>query len=510
MQLLEAVNVSKSFPGVHALDNVNISVRGGEILGLVGENGAGKSTLIKIIMGVYHLDSGEILINGEKVQISSPMVSRALGLNAVYQDIIIAPELSVGENFFFGNIPTTKLGLVDWNKIYSESKKILSSLGIDIDPRSLISDLSPGEQTMVTIAKIVRDQAQFVIFDEPTARLTTDETDMLFELIERLKDENLGIIYISHRLEEIFEICDKVTVLRDGKLVNTAPISDVNEDLLISWMVGRDISEMYDIKRGTPDKVVLKVNQISRDMIFEDISFELRRGEVLGLFGLIGSGRSAVLKAIFGAARLDDGELYIHGERVNLVGPYQAMEYGVALVPEERKSQGLAIPLSVKVNINISSYKHISTIGIVSDKKELLRSQEYVESMNIRTPSNDQFVSKLSGGNQQKVAIAKWLCKDADILMLDEPTTGVDVGAKLEIYLLIEQLVQQGKAVIVCSSYLPEVIGLSDRILVMADGRITGEVSREDANEELLLRLASNIPVNGQYNSNKELAYGCK
>jgi ribose transport system ATP-binding protein len=273
-------------------------------------------------------------------------------------------------------------------------------------------------------------------------------------------------------------------------------------------MVGRDISEMYDIKRGTPDKVVLKVNQISRDMIFEDISFELRRGEVLGLFGLIGSGRSAVLKAIFGAARLDDGELYIHGERVNLVGPYQAMEYGVALVPEERKSQGLAIPLSVKVNINISSYKHISTIGIVSDKKELLRSQEYVESMNIRTPSNDQFVSKLSGGNQQKVAIAKWLCKDADILMLDEPTTGVDVGAKLEIYLLIEQLVQQGKAVIVCSSYLPEVIGLSDRILVMADGRITGEVSREDANEELLLRLASNIPVNGQYNSNKELAYG--
>jgi ribose transport system ATP-binding protein len=510
VQLLEAVNVSKSFPGVHALDNVNISVRGGEILGLVGENGAGKSTLIKIIMGVYHLDSGEILINGEKVQISSPMVSRALGLNAVYQDIIIAPELSVGENFFFGNIPTTKLGLVDWNKIYSESKKILSSLGIDIDPRSLISDLSPGEQTMVTIAKIVRDQAQFVIFDEPTARLTTDETDMLFELIERLKDENLGIIYISHRLEEIFEICDKVTVLRDGKLVNTAPISDVNEDLLISWMVGRDISEMYDIKRGTPDKVVLKVNQISRDMIFEDISFELRRGEVLGLFGLIGSGRSAVLKAIFGAARLDDGELYIHGERVNLVGPYQAMEYGVALVPEERKSQGLAIPLSVKVNINISSYKHISTIGIVSDKKELLRSQEYVESMNIRTPSNDQFVSKLSGGNQQKVAIAKWLCKDADILMLDEPTTGVDVGAKLEIYLLIEQLVQQGKAVIVCSSYLPEVIGLSDRILVMADGRITGEVSREDANEELLLRLASNIPVNGQYNSNKELAYGCK
>jgi len=508
VRLLEAVDISKSFPGVRALDKVNLSVKGGEVLGLVGENGAGKSTLIKIIMGAYHLDSGEILINGKKVHISNPLVSRALGLNAVYQDIIIAPELSVGENFFFGNIPTTKLGLVDWNRMYSESKRTLSRLGIDIDPRSLISDLSPGEQTMVTIAKIVRDKAKFVIFDEPTARLTTDETEMLFEIISRLKKENLGIIYISHRLEEIFEICDKVTVLRDGQLVNSSPISEVNEDKLITWMVGRDISEMYNIKRGTPKEVVLKVDHISRDAIFEDVCFELRSGEVLGLFGLVGSGRSAVLRAIFGAVRLDGGELYIHGERVNLVEPHQAMEYGVALVPEERKTQGLAMPLSVKVNINISSYNKISNVGIVSDKKELLRSQEYIESMNIRTPSSDQLVSKLSGGNQQKVAIAKWLCKDADILMLDEPTTGVDVGAKLEIYLLIEQLVQQGKAVIVCSSYLPEVIGLSDRILVMADRKITGEVLREDANEELLLRLASNIPADGRENTNKELAYG--
>ena len=501
MRLLEARSISKSFPGVRALDKVDLSVKGGEVLGLVGENGAGKSTLIKIIMGAYHLDSGDILINGEKVQISSPLVSRALGLNAVYQDIIIAPELSVGENFFFGNIPTTKLGFVDWNRIFSESEKTLSRLGIDINPRSLISDLSPGEQTMVTIAKIVRDKAKFVIFDEPTARLTTDETEMLFELIARLKEDNLGIIYISHRLEEIFEICDMVTVLRDGKLVNTSPISDVNEDLLISWMVGRDITEIYDIKRGTPGEIILRVNRISRETIFNDISFELRRGKVLGLFGLVGSGRSAVLRAIFGAEKLNFGELTIHGKRAILTEPHQAMEYGVALVPEERKTQGLAMPLSVKVNINISSYRQISSAGIVNDKKEFLRSQEYIESINIRTPSNDQLVSKLSGGNQQKVAIAKWLCKDADILMLDEPTTGVDVGAKLEIYLLIEQLIQQGKAVIVCSSYLPEVIGLSDRILVMADGKITGEVLREDANEELLLRMASNIFAQVQENA---------
>lgn len=493
MQLLEVKNVSKGFPGVQALDEVSLSVSGGEIHGLVGENGAGKSTLIKIIMGVYQLDSGAVYIDDAPVNISNPLVSRALGLNAVYQDIIIAPELSVGENFFIGNIPTTSMGLVDWKRIYSESEKTLSRLGISIDPNTLISDLSPGEQTMVTIAKIVRDKAKFVIFDEPTARLTNEETVKLFELIALLKEEGLGIIYISHHLEEIFEICDRVTVLRDGKLVQSASIADVSEDLLISWMVGRDISEMYNIQRGKQKEVVLEVKGISREPVFHNISFKLHRGEVLGFFGLVGSGRSDVLRAVFGAEHLHAGEIWVEGQQVAYNSPYQAMRYGLGLVPEERKTQGLAFPLSVKVNINISSYGNISKLGVVSDRLELIRSQQQVESMNIRTPSNEQVVSKLSGGNQQKVAIAKWLCKDANILMLDEPTTGVDVGAKLEIYQLIESLVMQGKSIILCSSYLPEVIGLSDKIVVMAGGKITGEVEREDATEELLLRLASNI-----------------
>ncbi|MGD8586984.1 MAG: ATP-binding cassette domain-containing protein, partial [Chloroflexota bacterium] len=263
MRILETENISKRFPGVQALDDVSISVRGGEVMGLVGENGAGKSTLIKVIMGAYKPDSGRIRLDGHEVHISSPLESRSLGLNAVYQDITIAPELTVGENFFLGNVPRDRLGLVDWGSIYAKSQKTLSDLGINVDSRSLISDLSPGEQTMVTIAKIVREKAKFVIFDEPTARLTTEDTEMLFDLITRLKDENLGIIYISHRLEEIFAICDKVTVLRDGQVVNTAPIDEVNEDLLISWMVGRDLSEMYNIDHRSPGDVVLKVDRIT-------------------------------------------------------------------------------------------------------------------------------------------------------------------------------------------------------------------------------------------------------
>jgi len=497
---LVARGISKGFPGVQALDNVDLFVRAGEVLGLVGENGAGKSTLIKIIMGAYHLDSGEILIDDKKVHISNPIVSRSLGLNAVYQDIIIAPELSVGENFFIGNLPTNRIGIVDWSRVYAESEKTLSRLGISIDPRALISDLSPGEQTMVTIAKIVREKAKYVIFDEPTARLTNDETEKLFELINRLKEEGLGIIYISHRLEEIFEICDRVCVLRDGKLVNTTSITDVNEDLLISWMVGRDIAEMYSIQRGTPQDVILEVRKITHEPSFRDVSFALRKGEVLGLFGLVGSGRSAVLRAIFGATHIDSGEIIIKGQPVVIHNPTDSMKHGIGLVPEDRKTQGLAFPLSVKVNINISSYDNISRLGIVSERKELKRSQEQVERLNIRTPSNEQVISKLSGGNQQKVAIAKWLCRDADILLLDEPTTGVDVGAKVEIYNLIENLIQQGKAVIICSSYLPEVIGLADRILVMAEGNIAGEVLRADAEEEVLLRLASNLPASNGSN----------
>ncbi len=499
-QLLQVVGVSKSFPGVQALDGVDLTVRGGEVHGLVGENGAGKSTLIKVLMGVHQPDAGSIYLNGRQVTIHSPLDARNLGLNAVYQDVVVAPELSVGENFFIGKMPVNALGAIDWKKVYAESRRTLASLGIGVDPRARIADLSPGEQAMVTIAKIVRDEACFVIFDEPTARLTTEETDKLFDLIARLKKENLGIIYISHRLEEIFEICDTVTILRDGQRVGTYPISEVDEDRLISMMVGRDIEEMYNIKHPQPGEVVLEVEGLTREPAFRNISFSLRRGEVLGFFGLVGSGRTDVLRAIFGADRYDAGTIRVSGRPVRLSGPTQAMGLGIGLVPEERKLQGLAMPLSVKLNINIAAYGDISPLGVVRPRKEAARSQKLVDDLNIRTPSLEQMVANLSGGTQQKVVIAKWLCKDADILLLDEPTTGVDVGTKAEIYRLIESLIHQNKAVILCSSYLPEVMGLADRILVMAEGEITGEVSQQDADEELLLRLASKVATNGAAN----------
>jgi ribose transport system ATP-binding protein len=495
-QTLEVIGVSKRFPGVQALDKVDFCVKSGEVHGIVGENGAGKSTLIKILMGVYQKDAGAIYIDGELVRLHNPLDARHLGLIAVYQDVVIAPELSVGENFFTGKLLTNRLGLVDWKKINTESEKTLHELGIDVDPKAVISMLTPGEQAMVTIAKIVREKARFVIFDEPTARLTNEETEKLFDLISRLKKENIGIIYISHHLEEIFEICDRVTVLRDGQLVGTHQISDVNEDNLISMMVGRNIDEMYSIEHADPGAIVIEVENISQEPNYRNVSFKLRQGEVLGLFGLVGSGRTNLLRTLFGAEPYEKGSISVRGEEVRFRSPTQAMKYGIALVPEDRKLEGLAMPMSVKININIASYDLISRFGVINGTKEMVRGQEMVDDLNIRTPSLEQMLINLSGGNQQKVAIAKWLCRNAEVLLLDEPTTGVDVGAKVEIYRLVEALISEQKAVILCSSYLPEVIGLSDRILVIAEGEITGEVKREDANEELLLRMASKITNN--------------
>jgi ribose transport system ATP-binding protein len=337
----------------------------------------------------------------------------------------------------------------------------------------------------------VRDKPRFVIFDEPTARLTGEETQKLFSLIRRLRDEGLGIIYISHHLEEIFEICDSVSVMRDGKMVGTHPISDVNEDKLISMMVGRSIEQMYAIEHVQHGDVVLEVKAITREPHFRRISFSLHRGEVLGFFGLVGSGRTDVLRTIFGAEKLDSGEIWQSGKRIRVSSPTKAMKLGIGLVPEERKLQGLAVPLTIRHNINITTYDRISKFGIVDQKKEREQANQHIREMNIRTPSMEQVIENLSGGNQQKVAIGKWLCRDSNILMLDEPTAGVDVGAKVEIYHLVQEMVKRGKSVILCSSYLPEVIGLSDRILVMAEGDLTGEVQRSEANEEMILRLAS-------------------
>lgn len=487
--------ISKSFPGVQALDDVAISVRRGEIHALIGENGAGKSTLIKILMGAYQKDAGSIYIDGARVDINSPLEARRYGLNAVYQEMLIAPKLSVGENLLMGKMPVNRLGIVDWPSVYEQSRDTLRDLALDIDPRKKIADLPLAERAMATIAKVVGEKANLIIFDEPTARLTTEEVETLFAIIRRLRQENIAIIYISHWLEEIFELCDRVTVLKDGQQVGTYPVAEVDEDTLVSMMVGRSLEEMYGIKRVSPGEKILEVQNLTVEPYFSNVSFSLRQGEVLGFFGLVGSGRTPLMRAIFGAESPDAGQILVRGEPVRITSPTQAVNNAIGMVPEDRRLQGLAMPLSVKHNINMTSYGDISVLGVVRQREEAKRSQRLVARLNIRTPSLNQIVAKLSGGNQQKVAIAKWLAKDADILILDEPTVGVDVGAKVEIYHMIEDLIALNKAVILISSYLPEVIGLADRIIVMAEGNVMGEVSPEAATEERLLRMASKLEV---------------
>jgi ribose transport system ATP-binding protein len=492
-EIISMKNISKSFPGVKALSNVSFSVKKGEVHALVGENGAGKSTLIKILMGAYQKDEGEIYINNKLEDIKNPFISKKLGLSAVYQDITLARHLSVGENFFLGNLPKKNKFIVDWDFVYKTAHDVLKDLDIDIDPRMKLKDIPIAKQEMVAIAKAVYDKANVIIFDEPTALLANEETEELFRIINKLKSEKVGIIYISHRMEEIFRICDTVTVLKDGCHVNTLPVADTNQDELISMMVGRSMSDMYSINRGTPQETTLKVSNLTKEKKFKDISFEVRKGEIFGMFGLVGAGRTDIVRCIFGAERFDSGEIYVNGRKVEIKKPQDAINYGIGLLPEDRKTQGLAQPLSVRINTNLVVYKRISKYNVINNKSEKDNANKFVKELGTKTPSIEQKIKNLSGGNQQKVVISKWLCKNSDILIFDEPTVGIDVGAKGEIYKLFEKLTSQGKTIIIISSYLPEVIGLSDRIAVIHEGKLMGIVDKEKANEEKILRLASGL-----------------
>lgn len=492
-EVVRMEHISKSFPGVKALQDVHLTVKAGEVHGLVGENGAGKSTLIKILMGVHSKDEGTIYIDGKPSEIETPIQAREYGLGAVYQDVTLAPHLSVGENFFLGKLPIKKFGLIDWDTVHETTRSTLLELDLSIDPRMLIKDLSTAQQEMVTIAKTVHEESQLIIFDEPTALLTNEETDELFELIARLKANNVGIIYISHRLEEIFTICDTVTILRDGCWVNTLPTKETDEDAMISMMVGRTIEEMYDIEHGKRGSKVLDVKQLSKEKVFHDISFDLHKGEILGFFGLVGSGRTDIVRCLFGADPYDSGEVQVNGQLVHITSPIDGIGAGIGLLPENRKEQGLALSQTVARNINLASYEQISQFNFVNIAQENARADTYVENLRIRTPSIHQLVMNLSGGNQQKVVVSKWLCRNSDILIFDEPTVGVDVGAKVEIYKLLEELLHQDKAIIVISSYLPEVMGLADRLIIMHEGKITGNLTRDEYEEERILRLASGI-----------------
>lgn len=479
-EIIRMENISKSFPGVKALQDINFSVKPSTVHALIGENGAGKSTLIKVLMGVYgNKYEGKIFVEGKEVQIQGPQHAKGLGLLAIYQDIAMAPHLTVGENFFLGRLPV-KGAAVNWKKVYEDTENILNDLGIHVDVRKKLSDLTVAQQEMVSIAKAASEDAKLVIFDEPTALLTDEDTQMLFGIIRQLKARGIGIIYISHRLEELFEICDEVTVLKDGKYAGHKMISETNTDELVSMMVGRELSNMYDITHAEIGETALEVKDLTKNGVFEDISFQVHKGEILGMFGLVGSGRTEIVRTIFGAEKYDTGSVFVNGKDVKITKPTDAIDCGIGLLPENRREQGLCLHMSVKHNVNLASYDNISRADRINLTTERENAEKYKEAIRIKTPSLEQLVRNLSGGNQQKVVIGKWLCKKSDILIFDEPTVGVDVNAKREIYKLLEELIHQGNAVILISSYLPEVLGLSNRVCVFSEGRLVGEISEEE------------------------------
>lgn len=495
--ILRIENLRKTYPGVVALNDVSFTVKKGEVHALVGENGAGKSTLIKCIMGVEKADSGHIYMryNDTWVEHSDALESQSHGVFANYQHVNIAPELSIAENYFLGRQPRNHLNMVDWTKMNADSQAIIDKFKMNVNSKDTIKNLPIAMQAMVTISKIsVNEDIRLVIFDEPTALLENEKVDTLFQFIRELKEKGVSIIYISHRLEEIMEICDSVSILKDGQYVDTKPIQEVNKDLLISMMVGRQLGNIYQIQHFPPGQELLRVEDFSDSKHFRNIHFKVHAGEILGFAGLVGAGRSELMSALFGVKKRLRGEVYIKGQRVVIKNPSDAMENGLCFLTEDRRANGLALNLSIQTNINMCSYKSIARSGLISLKKEQARAEEYSRLVNVKTPSILQYVGNLSGGNQQKVVIAKLLCTDPEIFIFDEPTVGIDVGSKHEIYQLLQSLTAQGKAVLLISSYLPEVMGMSDRLIVMSKGEITAEFSKEelrDLREEDVLRKAS-------------------
>lgn len=493
------VEISKSFPGVQALDRVNFTVEQGQVHALVGENGAGKSTLMKILAGVYQKESGHIFLHGRPVEIRSPRAAQLMGISVIHQELLLVPNLSVARNIFLGHLPVNGvIRLVDEKEMNRRAAELLQTLQIDIDPTERVGNLSVAKRQMVEIAKALSYQAEIVVMDEPTAALTEAEVRTLFRIIRSLKAQGVSVIYISHRLGEIFEICDHVTVLRDGRLVKSAPVAELNHNLLVSHMVGRAVEE-YQPRAVSlveqPD--VLTVRGISRERAFADVSFSLRQGEILGFAGLMGAGRSEVAAALFGLIPLDTGLIEVKNAPVRLRGPEDAIRHGIAFVTSDRKEQGLVLGMSVVENSTLTVIDRMSRRGLINMRKRNELAQSYVELLEIRTPGLGQKVLFLSGGNQQKVVLSKWLATMPRILILDEPTRGVDVGAKAEIHQLLRRFADNGMGVIVISSEMPELLAVSDRIIVMFEGRITGEFSREEVTEEKINYSAHGLIATG-------------
>lgn len=485
----EMRGISKSFPGVKALDDVGFSVSRGEIRALVGENGAGKSTLMKILNGNYKKDCGQILIDGVEVDITNPQVADANGITIIFQELNLIDDLSIAENIFAGRL-SSKGKLINWKQINEKAGELLSKIGFDIDPRTLVGSLTVAGKQMVEIAKALSRNARIILMDEPSATLTKKELDALFDIIRDLKKNGIAVIYISHRMEEIFEICETVTVMRDGKIIGTRDVSNVSSDELVEMMVGREVSSAFPEREHSIGEEVLRVENLCRKDRKQNISFSLHKGEVLGIAGLVGAGRTEIMRAIFGVDYIHSMDVYVHGKHVKIKTPAAAKKYGIAFLTEDRKQEGLTLDFTVKSNVVSANLKSIKGKLFTSKRKENKLADKYIELTHIKTPHRDQKVGNLSGGNQQKVVVSKWLNTDPDILIMDEPTRGIDVGAKQEIYEIVNDLTQQGKSIILISSELHEVLGMSDRVLVMKDDAITAELTGDRINAVEVMRYA--------------------
>jgi ribose transport system ATP-binding protein len=491
--LVEMEGVSKDFPGVHALRDCRFDLRPGEVHALVGENGAGKSTLMKILAGVYRMDAGRIHLKGAEVDIPTPRAAQQLGISIIHQELSLMPHLSVAQNIFIGREPRGRLPFfIDERKLNEQARELFSSLHLKIDPQVKVGKLTVAQQQMVEIAKALSYDAQVLIMDEPTATLTDTEIDELFRIIRAIRANGVGVVHISHRLEELKLISDRVTVMRDGQYIATVDTKDASIDRIISMMVGRTIYEgAPEIPEANPE-VVLDVQGLNRGRMVRDVSFNLRRGEILGLAGLVGAGRTEVARAVFGADHPDSGTILVHGRQAHINSPADAVRLGIGYLSEDRKRYGLAIGMDVESNIVLATLRKFSdAIGRVDFRRTRSTAEQRVHRLDIRTPSIRQKVRNLSGGNQQKVVIAKWLTADTEILIFDEPTRGIDVGAKSEIYHLLNDLARQGKSIIMISSELPEILRMSHRIVVMCEGRIRGELSGAEATQEKIMTFAT-------------------
>jgi rhamnose transport system ATP-binding protein len=483
--------VAKHFGGVQALRGVDFQLFPGEVHALLGENGAGKSTLVKILGGIYKPDAGVVKIGGEAIEMRSPTQAQALGIAVVQQEPKLFPDLDVAENVFMGRHPRDRFGRIDWKRMYREVDALLASLDVPLSSHTPVQGLSIAEQQLVEIAKALSIQARVLVLDEPTAALSAHEVEELFAIVKQLRERGVAILFVSHRLEEVFAIADRLTVFRDGTHIITASVSEMTTEEIIKHMVGRELSNLFPKSETEIGDVVLEVRHLTRPGVFSDVSFQLRKGEILGFAGLVGAGRTEVARVLFGIDQAESGEIWFKGKKVSIHSPQQAMDYGIAYVPEDRHQQGLVMNFSIATNVTLSILDKVSRLGLIDPRQERKIASDYSSQLRVRSAGVEQQVSALSGGNQQKVVLSKWLATNPSILILDEPTRGIDVGAKAEVHRIISDLAASGLAIILISSELPEVLAMSDRVIVLHEGRVTGMFERAEATQEKVMFAAT-------------------